>query len=58
MALAPYGTVAMGLASALLTLAAGPLYGHFGAGGFWLMASLCILALPLALGLKRQGDRS
>jgi MFS transporter, PPP family, 3-phenylpropionic acid transporter len=53
-ALALYGTVAMGLASALLTLAAGPLYGRFGAGGFWLMAGLCVLALPLALGLKRQ----
>jgi hypothetical protein len=35
----------------VLTLAAGPLYVGFGAGGFCVMAVLCGLALPAALGL-------
>jgi PPP family 3-phenylpropionic acid transporter len=47
-----YGTVAVGLASALLTLASGPLYARAGAGGFWVMAGLCAAAVPLAWGLK------
>jgi PPP family 3-phenylpropionic acid transporter len=52
--LALYGTVAIGLATTMLTLAAGPLYAHLGANGFWVMAGLCALALPVALGLERQ----
>ena len=44
-----YGTVAIGTASALLTLISGPLYARFGADGFWIMAGLCAAALPLAL---------
>jgi PPP family 3-phenylpropionic acid transporter len=36
----------------VLTLASGPLYGRFGAGGFWAMAALCALAIPLALTLS------
>jgi PPP family 3-phenylpropionic acid transporter len=50
--LALYGTVAIGIATAMLTLAAGPLYAHLGAGGFWVMAGLCAVALPVALGLR------
>ena len=46
-----YGTVAVGVASALLTLGAGPLYAHDGAGGFWVMAGLCAVAIPVARGL-------
>jgi MFS transporter, PPP family, 3-phenylpropionic acid transporter len=45
-----------GLAGALLTLAAGPLYGNFGAGGFWAMAALCAIALPAALTLAIRED--
>jgi PPP family 3-phenylpropionic acid transporter len=37
----------------MLTLAGGPLYGRFGAGGFWLMALLCAIAVPFAWGLGR-----
>jgi PPP family 3-phenylpropionic acid transporter len=48
-----YNTVAVGAAKALLTLASGPLYGHFGAGGFWLMGGLCAAAIPLARGLRQ-----
>ena len=48
-----YGTVAVGAATALLTLGSGPLYAQFGAGGFWAMAGLCAVALPLAWGLRR-----
>lgn len=40
-----YGTVGIGAATALLTLAAGALYARFGAHGFWAMAALCALAL-------------
>jgi PPP family 3-phenylpropionic acid transporter len=47
-----YGTVAVGAASALLTLASGPLYARFEAGGFWVMAALCMAALPVAWGLR------
>jgi PPP family 3-phenylpropionic acid transporter len=41
-----YGTVGIGAASALLTLASGALYGRLGAASFWIMAGLCALALP------------
>ena len=47
-----YGTVGIGAASALLTLVSGALYGRFGAGGFWVMAALCLIALPLTLKLR------
>jgi PPP family 3-phenylpropionic acid transporter len=47
-ALTLYGTVAIGAASALLTLASGMLYGAIGPNGFWVMAALCAIALPLA----------
>jgi PPP family 3-phenylpropionic acid transporter len=49
-----YNTVAVGAASALLTLAAGPLYAGFGAGGFWVMSGLCAVAIPLAWRLRRS----
>jgi MFS transporter, PPP family, 3-phenylpropionic acid transporter len=52
-ALTLYGTVGIGGPTALLTLASGQLYGHFGAHGFWLMAALCAVALPLVPGLQR-----
>jgi MFS transporter, PPP family, 3-phenylpropionic acid transporter len=50
-----YGTVAVGVASALLTLGSGPLYARFGAGGFWVMAGLCVAAVPVAWGLRGEG---
>lgn len=43
-----------GLASGLLMLAAGPLYAAVGAGGFWVMAGLCLVALPLTLVLRNR----
>jgi MFS transporter, PPP family, 3-phenylpropionic acid transporter len=49
-----YGTVAVGVASALLTLGSGPLYAWFGAAGFWVMAGLCGVAIPVAWGLRQQ----
>ena len=48
-----YGTVAVGVATALLTLGSGPLYAHEGAGGFWVMAGLCAAAIPVAWRLPR-----
>jgi hypothetical protein len=51
-ALTLYGTVGIGAPATLLTLASGPLYAHFGAHGFWLMAALCAAALPLARTLR------
>ncbi len=43
-----------GLAGTMLTLAAGPLYGTLGAGGFWAMAALCAVALPAAARLGAE----
>jgi MFS transporter, PPP family, 3-phenylpropionic acid transporter len=53
-ALSVYGTVGIGAAAALLTLASGPLYARFGAHGFWVMAALCAAALPLARTLRES----
>ncbi|GJD63183.1 MFS transporter [Methylobacterium frigidaeris] len=50
-----YGTLGLGLATTLATLAAGPLYGALGAGAFWIMAGFCAVALSLVRGL---GDRA
>jgi PPP family 3-phenylpropionic acid transporter len=47
-ALTLYGTVAIGVVTALMTLASGWLYGAIGPAGFWVMAALCAAALPLA----------
>ena len=51
-ALTLYGTVAVGAATALLTLASGALYGRFGAAAFWAMAALCAAAVPVAWRLR------
>lgn len=47
-----YGTVGIGAASALLTFVSGALYARLGAQGFWVMAALCLLALPVTLKLR------
>jgi PPP family 3-phenylpropionic acid transporter len=51
-ALTVYGTLGAGVSSVLLTLASGPLFQHLGAGGFWVMAALCAIAVPLGLTLR------
>lgn len=53
-----YGTLGLGVASAVLTAAGGLLYGAFGAGAFWVMTALCVAALPLAAGLGRDAASS
>jgi PPP family 3-phenylpropionic acid transporter len=50
-----YGTLGIGAATALLTLVSGALYARVGAQGFFLMAALCALALPLAWRLRGAG---
>jgi MFS transporter, PPP family, 3-phenylpropionic acid transporter len=47
-----YGTVGVGGASALLTIASGWLYAGLGAQAFLVMSGLCIAALPVALALR------
>jgi PPP family 3-phenylpropionic acid transporter len=47
-----HASLGVGLASGLLTLGSGPLYAAFGGAGFWAMAGLCALALPLAMLLR------
>jgi PPP family 3-phenylpropionic acid transporter len=47
-----YGTLCVGAATALVTLASGVLYQLVGGGGFLAMAVLCLLALPLCGGLR------
>jgi PPP family 3-phenylpropionic acid transporter len=47
-----YGTVAIGGATALSTIASGWLFSRFGPYGFWGMASLCFAALPIIWSLR------
>jgi MFS transporter, PPP family, 3-phenylpropionic acid transporter len=49
---AVYGTIAIGGATALLTLASGALYARFDTHAFWAMAALCAAALPLTWTLR------
>ncbi len=49
-----YGTVGIGIAVALLTVVSGALYARLGAHGFWIMAALCALALPLTWTLRQR----
>ncbi len=53
-ALTVYGSLGLGLASALVTLAAGPLYGRLGLPAFWAMSGLSLLAVPIAYRLRRD----
>lgn len=55
-ALTLYGTVGIGAATTLLTLASGPLYARYGAHGFWIMAALCAVALPLGRTLREPAN--
>jgi MFS transporter, PPP family, 3-phenylpropionic acid transporter len=48
-----YGTVGIGAATACLTLVSGALYARMGAHGFWGMAVLCVLAVPLTWQLRQ-----
>jgi PPP family 3-phenylpropionic acid transporter len=48
-----YGTVGIGAATACLTLVSGALYARMGAYGFWVMAALCGLAIPLTWPLRQ-----
>jgi MFS transporter, PPP family, 3-phenylpropionic acid transporter len=50
-----YGTVGIGAATALLTLVSGVLYARLGAQGFWVMAVLSALALPVTWKLRQPG---
>ena len=47
-----YGTVGIGAATALLTVFSGALYARLGAQGFWVMAVLSALALPVTWKLR------
>ena len=53
-----YGTVGIGAATALLTVASGWLYSGLGAQAFLVMSALCIAALPLAFSLTGPAARS
>jgi MFS transporter, PPP family, 3-phenylpropionic acid transporter len=50
-----YGTVGIGAAVAVLTLVSGVLYARLGAQGFWVMAALSALAVPLTWKLREPG---
>src|SRR4029079_14866003 len=54
---AVYGLVGVGGATAVLTVVSGWLFGHFGPSGFWAMAMLCILALPVIVSLRSALQR-
>jgi PPP family 3-phenylpropionic acid transporter len=42
----------VGAAVALLTLASGLLYQHLGGIAFWIMAALCVVAIPVAMTVR------
>ena len=50
-----YGTVAVGAASAAMSLLSGRLYGAIGAPAFWAMAGLCACALPITAVIRLGG---
>jgi PPP family 3-phenylpropionic acid transporter len=47
-----YATLGIGAATALITFVSGILYSGLGAQGFFAMAVLCALALPLTYKLR------
>ena len=47
-----YGTLAIGIATALLTVASGWLYERLGPQAFAVMSLLCLAALPISAGLR------
>jgi PPP family 3-phenylpropionic acid transporter len=49
-----YGTLCVGAATALLTLASGLMYQRMDGRAFLVMAVLCLLALPLCSGLRAR----
>jgi MFS transporter, PPP family, 3-phenylpropionic acid transporter len=53
---AVYGTVGVGAATALLTLLSGWLYAGMGPSAFAVMSLLCLLALPVATGLRGREE--
>jgi MFS transporter, PPP family, 3-phenylpropionic acid transporter len=53
-----YGAVGIGTATALFTLVSGTLYARLDAQGFWVMAALCALALPLTWKLRQPAAGS
>jgi PPP family 3-phenylpropionic acid transporter len=53
-----YATIGIGSAVALLTVASGALYSRLGSQGFWVMAALCALALPLTRKLREANHIS
>jgi MFS transporter, PPP family, 3-phenylpropionic acid transporter len=52
-----YGTGALGIASAVMTVASGYLFGWFGMQAFWGTAALCAMALPLVRGISAPATR-
>ncbi len=50
-----YGTCALGLSSAIFTTLSGFLYQRQGAAAFWLMAFVCLCALPVTYRMRRTG---
>jgi MFS transporter, PPP family, 3-phenylpropionic acid transporter len=47
-----YGTVGIGMATAILILVSGWLYANLGPSAFFCMSLLCLSALPLTVGLR------
>jgi PPP family 3-phenylpropionic acid transporter len=47
-----YGTVGVGAAVTLLTVASGVLYQHLDGRAFWVMSALCLAAIPIAMRLQ------
>ena len=52
-----YGTLGVGIATALVVLCSGWLYARLGSHAFWVMSVLCLVALPVVAKL-REGPRA
>jgi PPP family 3-phenylpropionic acid transporter len=52
-----YGTVGIGLTSAFLTVVSGVLYARLGGQAFWIMAALCVVALPVTWKLREAAKK-
>lgn len=56
-ALTLYGSLGLGLATALVTFASGRLYATLGMSGFLAMSGLSLMAVPIALSLRDEPPR-
>jgi MFS transporter, PPP family, 3-phenylpropionic acid transporter len=53
-----YGTLSIGATTAVMTFVSGQLYARYQANGFWVMAAMCVIAIPIAHSIKATRSTS